>query len=133
MLFLYTLVIPQLDGSLETTVYWKPIHTDQYLHWDSHHTISAKYSMVSTLHHRARAICSNPQLLKREEHLQEALSKCMYSMWALNRMKMKSRPQTTPVHNITGTNTSSSNTSYNKRPHMVVLHIKGLGESLKNV
>ena len=40
MPFLDTLVIPQSDGSLMTTVYRKPNHTDQYLQWDSHHAIS---------------------------------------------------------------------------------------------
>ena len=54
-------------------------------------------------------------------------------MWALNRMKMKSRVQTTPVNFITGTNTSSNNTLYNQRPHMVVPYTKVLSERLKNV
>ena len=49
MPFLDTLVIPQSDGSLMTTVYRKPTHTDQYLQWHSHHAISAKYSVISTL------------------------------------------------------------------------------------
>ena len=62
-----TLVIPQPNGSLETTVCRKPTYTDQYLNWDGHHTISAKYSVVSTLHVRARAVYPNPQLLQREE------------------------------------------------------------------
>ena len=110
------------------------MHTDQYLHWDSHHTISAKCSVASTLHHRSRAVCSNPQLLQREEeHLQEVQSRCKYPMWALNRMKMKSRAQIIPVNNITGTNTSTRITSNNQRPHIIVPCIKGLSESLKNV
>ena len=131
MSFLDTVVIPQPDGRLETTVYRKSTHTDQYLPWDSHHTTSAKHSAVSTQLHRARAVCSNPQQI-REEHIQEAISNCKYPMWALNRMKMKSRAQATPV-NITCTNKSSSNTSYNQRLHMAVLFIKGLDDSFRNV
>ena len=73
MPFLDTLIIPQSDGSFSTTVYKKPSHTDLYLQWDSHHTIAAKYSIVKTLHHRAGAVCYNPQLLKKEEHLQRVL------------------------------------------------------------
>ena len=46
MPFWDTLVIPQPDGSLSTTVYRNPTHTDLYLQWDSLHTIAAKYSMV---------------------------------------------------------------------------------------
>ena len=62
--FLDTLVTPCPDGSLSTRVYRKPTHTDLYLQWDSHHTIAAKYSVVSTLHHRAKAVSSTQQLLE---------------------------------------------------------------------
>ena len=56
MPFLDTLVTPCSEGNLSTRVYRKPTHTDLYLQWDSHHTIAAKYSVVGTLHHRAKAI-----------------------------------------------------------------------------
>ena len=49
--FLDILITPEEDGRLTTTVYRKPTHTDQYLHWDSHHTIFSKYSVVGTLYH----------------------------------------------------------------------------------
>ena len=98
MLFLDTLVIPLPDGSLETTVNRKPTHTDQYPHWDSHHTISAKCSMVSTLYDRTKAVYYSPQLLQKgEEHLLKVLSRCKYPMWALNRIKIKNRAQTNPA------------------------------------
>ena len=41
ILFLDTIVIPQPDNSLLTTVYRKPTHTDLYLHWNSHHHLTA--------------------------------------------------------------------------------------------
>ena len=73
------LITPDKDDRLYTTAYRKPTHTDQYLHWDSHHTISSKYSVVGTLYHRAKTICSNSQLLQQEEeHLSEALMNCNY-------------------------------------------------------
>ena len=85
-----TLVTPCSDGSLSTKVYRKPTHRDLYLQLDSHHTIAAKYSVVSTLHHRAKSVCSTPQLLKdEEEHLQKVLNENKYPTWALNRVKMK--------------------------------------------
>ena len=90
MPFLDILVIPMNDGSLNTTVYRKPLHTDLYLQWDSHHTMSSKYSVVSTLHHQARAVCSSPQhLQEEEEHLHKVLARCKYPAWALNRVKLK--------------------------------------------
>ena len=65
--FLEILITPDKDGRLNTTVYRKPTHRDQYLHWDSHHTISSKYSVVGTLCCRAKSICSNNHLLQQEE------------------------------------------------------------------
>ena len=35
--FFDTLVTPKSDGSLQTKVYRKAPHTNQYLQWDSHH------------------------------------------------------------------------------------------------
>ena len=67
--FLDMLITPDEGGRLNTTVYRKPTHTDQYLHWDSHHAITSKYSVIGTLYHRARTICSKPgQLQKEEKH-----------------------------------------------------------------
>ena len=86
MPFLDILITPKEDGSLSTSVFRKPTHTDLYIQWDSHHTISLKYSVAGTLYHRAKTICSDPQLLKKEEdHLCQALQKCKYPTWAINR------------------------------------------------
>ena len=48
------LVFTDEEGRLKTTVYRKPTHTNQYLHWDSHHAIPSKYSVIGTLFHRAK-------------------------------------------------------------------------------
>ena len=77
--FLDVLIIPDEEGSLKTTIYRKPTHTDLYLQWDSNHTVSSKYSVVGSLQHRANTICSNPELLRQEEeHLKQALTRCKY-------------------------------------------------------
>ena len=74
MPFLYILLTPAEDGSLNTSVFRKPTHTDLYLQWDSHHNMPSKYSVAGTLYHRATTICSNPTLLHEEEqHLFNAL------------------------------------------------------------
>ena len=49
--FLDTIVKPEADGTLSITVYRDPTHTDQYLQWDSHHHLSAKFSVIHTLSH----------------------------------------------------------------------------------
>ena len=90
--FLDMLITPDKDNRLNTTVYRKPTHTDQYLHWGSHHAITSKYSVIGTLYHKARTVCSNPsQLQKEENHLFKSLRKCKYPNWALNRVKLKSQ------------------------------------------
>ena len=87
MPFLDILVTPQEDGTLTSKVYRKPTHTDQYLQWDSHHNLACKYSVINTLTHRAKAVCSNLQLLTEElNHLEGALSKCKYPRWAFQKV-----------------------------------------------
>ena len=82
--FLDTLVKPQEDGTLTTSIYWKPTHTDLYLQWDSHHNLACKYSVINTITHRAKAECSNSKLLDRElKHLQEVLFQCKNQKWAI--------------------------------------------------
>ena len=124
--FLDILITPDKDGRLDTTVYRKPTHMDQYLHWDSHHTISSKYSVDGTLHHRAKTICSNNQLLQQEEdHLSEALMYYNYPIWALNRVKMK-------MNNPAQKKRSKTNTTQQNnipKSYITVPYYKGLSES----
>ena len=56
------------DGSLRFTVYRKPTHTDQYLHFSSNHHISNKLSVPKTLLKRADTVTTEEQDLKKEEH-----------------------------------------------------------------
>ena len=131
MPFLDMLVTPREDGRLRTTVYKKPTHTDLYLQWDSHLTISSKYSVVGTLYHKTKTICSSPQMLQQEEdHLFRVLIKCKYPAWALNRVKIKIR---TPaqINQKKSTNSNANNQKGNQNPYIVVPYYKGLSESLK--
>ena len=85
ILFLGTIVKPEADGTLSITVYRNPTHTDQYLLWDSNHHLSAKFSVIHTLSHRATTVCSKHELLQQErDHLRKALTKCKYPKWALD-------------------------------------------------
>ena len=62
-----------------------------YVLTDSNHAISAKYSVIGTLHHRANTISSSPELLQKEQHLKKVLTRCKYPDWAINRVKIKMR------------------------------------------
>ena len=138
MPFLDTLVIPQSDGNLMTTVFRKPTHTDQYLQWDSHHAISAKCSVINTLYHRAKAVYSNLQHLHEEqEHPQKVLKRCKYPKWALSSMKNNINAPVMPKDNNNNKKkkkkTSSSSISNIKRNYTMVPYTKGLSESIKNI
>ena len=129
--FLDTLVTPCPDGSLKTRVYRKPTHTDLYLQWDSHHTIAAKYSMVSTLHHRAKAVSSTQQLLEQEEqHLEKVLKENKYPNWAPNRVKNKIKA---PRKQDPKRKENTNNNGGQNKPYMVLPYVRDLSESMKNI
>ena len=56
--FLVTL-LKQNNGEISVLLYRKPTHTDQYLHYSSHHQTSCKESVVSSLFSRAYSIITN--------------------------------------------------------------------------
>ena len=60
--FLDTLTKPTLN-SIESTVYRKLTHTDRYLDYNPNHPISAKLSVIHTLIHRVKQVCSTPEFL----------------------------------------------------------------------
>ena len=132
MPFLDILITPEEDGSLNTSVFRRPTHTDLYLLLDSHHTISSKYSVAGTLYHRAKTVCSNSQLLQKEEdHLCKALKKCKYPTWTINRAKLKSQ---NPTRSATrNNNQTGQNNSNNKNLYMVVPYQQGISERIKNM
>ena len=71
--FLDTLTKPT-PNSIESTVYRKLTHTDRYLDFNSNHPISAKLSVIHTLIHRAKQVCSTPEFLAKEmDHLHKVL------------------------------------------------------------
>ena len=88
--FLDALVKPEADSVLSITVYRKLTHTDHYLQWDSHHNLAVKYSVISTLTHGAKTVCTGPEPLNNEiQHLRRALTKNEYPRWALDKVEKK--------------------------------------------
>ena len=97
----------------------------------SHHHLSAKLSVISTLKQRAKTVCFNNQLLKEEEdHLRHAIKKCKYPVRALNRasIKQKKTNRTNQDSHISRNNTGFNN----NKPYMLVAYVKGISESCKN-
>ena len=128
--FLNTLVSPGPDNTILTSVYRKPMHTDQYLHWDSHHNLSAKYSVFNTLTHKARTVCTNMQLQhKEEEPIKSTLLRCKYPIKALNRLQIHSYHR----HSITqAQNNNNHSTNHNSNNiYMAVPYTKRLTKASK--
>ena len=131
--FLDMLITPDQNGRLNTSVYRKVTHTDQYLHRDSHHAISSKYSVVGTLFHRARTVCSTPDGLQKElKHLHQSLSRCNYPDWAINRVKLRTTSSQTKKKSKNNNKAGSSST-IGPKPHIVVPYHQGLSESYKYI
>ena len=102
--FLNTKVKPGPNKTIHTTVYRKPTHKDQYLHWDSNHFITAKNSVYNTLAHRAKVVSSTTDDLNKEmEHLNKTLKDCHFPNWALidyNFSFNKNTTSTTSTHKV---------------------------------
>ena len=136
--FLETIVKPEADGTLSITVYRKPIHTDQYLQWDSHHHLWSKFSVIHSLSHTAKTVCSKPEWLQQEkDHLRKALTKCKYPKWALDKVEKKLNRSTSEVIdgvNSQGTTAAQAATNGVKtKGHIVIPYTQGLCESIKKI
>ncbi|XP_046569653.1 uncharacterized protein LOC124277968 [Haliotis rubra] len=63
------------DKKLNISVYRKPTHTDQYLHFSPSHPIQAKRGIISILTRRAKNICSTAASLDTElDHLRHVFT-----------------------------------------------------------
>ena len=142
--FLDTLVKCKADNSLSITVCPKPTQTDQYLQLNSQHNLSTKYSVIGTLTHRAKTVCTTPELLDEElQHLREALVRCKHPRWAINKIQNKltnnnqegNGNNNTQVGNNTTQASNNSGDSSKDRPprerpnvgHIVIPYIQDLG------
>ena len=97
--FLDTLARPT-PNSIDSTVYRKPTHTDRYLDYNSNHPISAKLSVIHTLIHRAKQVCSSPEFLAKEkDHLHKVLQDNHYPTQFLTRQTTTENEQKAkPIH-----------------------------------
>ena len=100
--FLDALTILRDDGSIKTSVYRKPTHTDQYLHFTSNHPLEHKRSVVRTLLHRAENLVTEDDDRREEKtHVRHALQANGYKKWMLKIPPKKDKPSDTS--NTTGT------------------------------
>ena len=139
--FLDAIVKPEADGTMSITVYRKPAHMDQYLQWDSHQHLSAKFSVIHTLSHRAQTVCRNPELLHKDKaHLRNAITQCKYPKWALDKVERRlNRPSTEApdrANNQGNQSTTGAQPVTNEvktKGHITIPYTQGLHESIKKI
>ena len=131
--FLDTLVTIEPDNTFSTTVYRRPTHTDQCLHWDSNHHITAKQSVYNTLAHRAKIASSTQDKMDRElQHIRTALQHCQFPEWALNQWQHKFTDPNQP--NTTTTNNNNNLPPNNKKNiTTVVPYMPNTGEKFREL
>ena len=64
-----TAILRELDCQLTTSVYRKPMYTDQYLAYDSHHPRSVKCRMAKCLYEHAKGLVTSSPRRKNICHL----------------------------------------------------------------
>ena len=95
--FLDCLISVESDGTLSTTVYRKPTHTEQYLQFDSHHPLIHKLGVIRTLQYRADTIITDSdQIPKEKDHITGSLKNCGYPNWAFTKANKKKPANTEP-------------------------------------
>ena len=130
--FLDTLVTIEPDNTFSTTVYRKPNHMDQYLHWDSNHHITAKQSVYNTLAHRAKIVSSTQDKMDRElQHSRTALQQCQFPDWALNQWQHKFINPNQPT--TTNNNNNNPPASNKKNITVVVPYMPNTGEKFRKL
>ena len=136
---------PLLGHHCQTRGWWntinhcvqEPTHTDQYMQWDSHHHLSAKFSVIHTLSHRAKTVWSKPELLQQEkDHFKKLSPKCKYPKWALNKVRKDSTGL--PVRLMMGLTTrhtaaQAATNGVKTKGHIVIPYTQGLCESIKKI
>ena len=123
----------RIQQPFSTTVYRKPTYTDQYLHWDSNHHITAKQSVYNTWAHGAKVVSSSQGKLDKElQHIKTALQACQFPKWALNQWHHTFLNNNQSNNNTNKDNNHNNNTT-KRNITLVVPYIKGTSEKFKRL
>ena len=111
---------------------------DQYLQWDNHHYLSATYSVISTVTHRPKTVCSNPNILQKEmDYLRKAFIHCKYPKLVLDKVEKRLTRSPSEINdeaNSQGTTGALPITNEVKtKGHIVIPYTQGLCESIKKI
>ena len=118
--FLDVLLERNDDGSLSTSVYRKPSHTDRYLDFSSHHPLMHKASVVRSLFNRAKSLSSCAVRLNKENcHILNVLKANHYPKRFIDNSYL------TDSHKHSSEETPSKT--------VFIPYIKGLSEGIKRI
>jgi len=121
--FLDMQIVRKPDGNVKQLVYRKQTHTDQYLHFSSHHSVQHKLSVIRTLLDRCNNIVTEEEDRQKEElHIRAALSACGYPEWSMKLAKEQ-------LHSTTNKKAKKSE-EHKFSTQIVIPYVKGLSESL---
>ena len=122
--FLDTLVHHHPDGSLSTSVYRKPSHTDKYLNFVSHHPPAQKAAVFQSLYSRALTHSSSFSSFTQEnDRLFRALSRNDYPEHVLYHYLRRGRPQ----------HQGPTNPPPDWKGSVVLPYVRGVSESLRRI
>ena len=109
-------------------------HIQTYLHWNSHHFITAKQSVYNTLAHRAKIVSSNQESLDQELlHIRKALQTCQFPNWAVNQLQLKFHRNNQPSQHNNSSSTNNNTNNKNRNITTVVPYIQGTGEKFQKI
>ena len=100
--------------------------------------VTAKFSVIYTLSHRAQTTGSNPELLPKEKaHLRKALTQCKYPKWALDKVERRinkpSREVSDRSNNQGTADVQPATNEVKTKGHIVIPYAQGLCESIKKI
>ena len=132
------MVKPEADGGLSITVYGKTTHTDQYLQWDSHHNLSAKFSVINTLSHREKLCAAILSCSNKKRNTSGKLSanvnilSGLWTSWRKDSTSLPVRPLM-GLKNQGATGTPATTREVKSKGHIVTPYTLGLCEHIKKI
>ena len=121
------------NGEISVMVYRKPAHTDQYLHYNSHHQISCKETVASSLFNRAHSFITNKDDLHKENaRIKQVLKENGYQESIINKIFRRitnnhSLPQSQQLTQATDIQEEDTRMSINLR------YVEGTSEKLRRI
>ena len=107
------------DGSLGHKVYRKRTHTNLYLHQLSHHHPANKHSVLSSLIHRAHALCDQDSLPQELDFFTTVLKQNGYSNRQIERAMKPARQTPEPEKPTSTAYIPYSNNTYGRLSRML--------------